>query len=489
QLLGRAMYYFVFIAQAIMVALITPAITSGAVTIEREQRSYELLVTTPLRPADLIRGKLTAAVSFVVLLLTASLPLVSLSFLVGGVSPAEIFFSYVIVALSAYVYGCIGIFWSATLRTTAAATVVTYLTVLSIFVLTLFPGILAQEASNSGVRGASVFPFQSINPVMATFRAVQPEYFFNTELPSWLPAAVLNLLVGMLIANLAMGRLEHFEPPRPAWTRLCSTLLWCAFCLALFAPVLGGLLRTFNRQGTLDDPFAAILIGMLFLVCIVTPVFNTGDLFVRRGESALRRYLKGFLPHRAFGNDLSSGFPLVMGWTLFLLALIPIAIVFAGKQSLFDPGALYLKGALVVLAVAIGLAGIGNILSVLVPSRWAACVLTYLAAVVLMLLPHFVLFSWYPLNGRQQPPAAVWQLLYLLPYEAMQQISTAGGWVGRRPPLLFEGIVPFWLVTTLFYLCVGAACFAWSAFRIRQVGDRLQQKMETAEQAFHGAAA
>src|SRR5207244_1177935 len=88
--LGRAIYFFAFIAQAIMVALITPAITAGTVTIEREQRSYELLAATPLRPSDIVRGKLTAAVSFVVLLLTASLPLVSLAFLVGGVSPAEI---------------------------------------------------------------------------------------------------------------------------------------------------------------------------------------------------------------------------------------------------------------------------------------------------------------------------------------------------------------------------------------------------------------
>ena len=79
--LGRNMFLFVFIAQSIMAALITPAITSGTVTIA----AGAALLRAPGHDAAPARGfdprKLAAAVSFVVLLLTASLPLVSLSFL------------------------------------------------------------------------------------------------------------------------------------------------------------------------------------------------------------------------------------------------------------------------------------------------------------------------------------------------------------------------------------------------------------------------
>src|SRR5206468_4235891 len=132
----------------------------------------------------------------------------------------------------------------------------------------------------------------------------------------------------------------------------------------------------------------------LIFICLVVPVFNTGDLIVRRGESALGRYLSGFLPHRMFAADLSSGFSLTVAWTLFLLALVPFGMWTTGKWGLFHPAAVWLPAAVLCLAVAAGLAGIGNFLSVTLPSRWAACVLTYLAGVMLTLLPWFVRLVW-----------------------------------------------------------------------------------------------
>ena len=101
---GRTLFQVLFSFQAGLVALITPALTSGAVTIEREQQTYQMLATCGLKPRHVIWGKLTAAVAFVALLLTSSLPLVSLSFLLGGVSPGEVFGTYLSLALSAFVF-------------------------------------------------------------------------------------------------------------------------------------------------------------------------------------------------------------------------------------------------------------------------------------------------------------------------------------------------------------------------------------------------
>lgn len=483
--LGRQIYYFVFIAQAIMVALITPAITAGTVSIEREQRSYELLVTTPLRPVDVIRGKLAAAVSFVVLLLTASLPLVSISFLVGGVSPAEIFFSYLLVALGAFVYGSIGIFWSATLRTTAAATVVTYLTVLSLFILTMVPGMIAQGAGMAGGGTGSLpeAPFQSLNPLTATLRAVHPEYLFQAQIPTWISGALLNLLMGMLIANAAMARLEHFMPPPPHWMRLCGTLLWGAFSLFLFGPILGGLSRSWTGVQPVRESIALLVGVALVLVGLFTPVYNTGDLIIRRHESPLARYLRGFLPFRLFGNDLSCGFPLVLVWTLFILALLPIGAVATGKAVLFNQAGTFVPGAILTISVIIGLAGIGNFLSVTLPSRWAACILTYLAGLVAMVLPYFSLLPWYNLSTKPKTPQLIWQVLYFVPFEALYHLGNPSTFLANRPPLVFGPGVPVWFVTSVLYLGLGALCFLLTAARIHKVGNHLQQQMAAKEKA------
>ena len=470
--LGRSIYYFVFIAQALMVALITPAITAGTLTIEREQRSYELLVTTPLRPADLVRGKLAAAVAFVLLLLTASLPLVSMSFLVGGVSPAEIFFSYVIIGCSAFVYGAVGIFWSATLRTTAAATVVTYLTVLSLFILTSVPGMIGASAAISGGKPDVGIPFQSVNPISATFRALQPEYFFAVQFPSWVSSVILNLLLGLVISVGAMGRLEHFDPPAPGWLRGLSTLLWCSFVSFLFGAVIGGASPNWNAAN-FREPTGWILIWMLVLVALVTPVLNTGDLVLRRGESALGRYLTGLLPHRALANDLSSGFPLVLAWGVFLFALLPIGLQSTGKLSLVPIVGMLMPGLILSAVVYSALAGVGNLLSVTLPSRWAACVLTYLFGVVTMLLPYFTLFPWFQTNRPRT--LQLWhQVLYLVPFEGLNQLIAPDTYLAERPPLLLGAAVPVWLITSILYAVIAVACFALTAGFVARAGRRLE---------------
>ena len=469
--LGKSIYAFVFIAQSIMVALITPALTAGQVTIEREQRSYELLVTTPLRPVDIIRGKLTAAVSFVVLLLTSSLPLVSLSFLVGGVSPAEIFFSYLIIALSAFVYGALGIFWSATLRTTAASTAVTYLSVLSLFILSSIPGSMAGMGA-----GNTEVPFRSLNPISACFHAVQNEQLFNILAPSWISAAVLLLLTGMLIGNAAMARLEHFEPPWPFWTRFLSTLLWCAFTIALFGPMVGSAAKSWNNAAAVNDWTGGLLITALVLASLITPILNTGDLVVRRGESAVGRYLSGFFPLRAFKDDLACGMPLTLFWLFFALALVPAGIWLVGKARMFAPGDIFVPGALLCVSVIAGLAGVGHLLSVVLPSRWAACVLTYLFGVLVMVLAWFPRQYWGQSTTHEaQGPDLLGQVLYLVPFEALIQLRNPKGFWVNHPEMVFGREVPLWVVTTGIYLFLAAGCFLITALRIDREGKMLQQ--------------
>ena len=53
---------------------------------------------------------------------------------VGGVSPGEVFGTYLSLALAAFVFGSIGILCSASIRSTAAVTVATYAAVILLFV-------------------------------------------------------------------------------------------------------------------------------------------------------------------------------------------------------------------------------------------------------------------------------------------------------------------------------------------------------------------
>ncbi len=121
--IGKAIFITVMLATLVQVCVITPALTAGAISGEKERQSYDLLITTLLSPLQIILGKLTSALAFAMLLIFASLPMAGLSFLFGGVSGTELVIGVIGLAATAICYATIGVFWSTVMRSTLAATV------------------------------------------------------------------------------------------------------------------------------------------------------------------------------------------------------------------------------------------------------------------------------------------------------------------------------------------------------------------------------
>src|SRR4051794_7233660 len=130
QHVGRDLLYAIVIFETLLVIFLAPAFTVGAISGERERQTFDLLMTTLLRPRAIVLGKMSAALAFLLVLILAVAPLESLAFMFGGVSPEEIAGSLVVLAFSALLYGSVGFFWSSLMRSTVAATVLTYGTLL-----------------------------------------------------------------------------------------------------------------------------------------------------------------------------------------------------------------------------------------------------------------------------------------------------------------------------------------------------------------------
>jgi ABC-2 type transport system permease protein len=460
---GQVFYRTLFVAQALMIALITPAITAGAITLEREQRTYEMVTLTLLRPRDIIAGKLAAATAFVALLLTSSLPLVSLSFLLGGVSPGELFFTYLALAVSALLFGAIGIFWSAAIRSTAAATVITYATVFGFFLTTYVVTVLPWMAGPSWTNDT---PFRSLNVIGAVFNSVGAETFFRTHLPSWLTAVTLNLLLALLMANLAMSRLEHFADARPVPIRMLATALWVLFLLALFGNVMGRpSTALFSAQDAAQLVVLLTLIGLALLL-FVLPLFATGEV-----AGSPLAYLRGMLPHRVLAGDLPAGVPLLALWLLVPFVLVAAGFVLMDHAAFLPVTDVLLPLAAVSFAVVSGFTAVGHFFSVLLPSRWAAMAMTYLTIISLTLLPYLSLLGWYDSGTGPAQPRLATQFLYLVPFMAFQEQGWQSGFWRSAPPMWF-GQTPFWIVTTGVYmvltLTMGTAILALLAARHRR---------------------
>ena len=126
QLVGKVVFGGVVGVELFMVSFIAPAFTAGAISGERERQTYELLRTTLMPARSLVLGKLTSALSFIVLLLFIALPVQSLTFLLGGVALEEVLIALAILLSTALASGAAGIFFSALMRRTLSASVATY---------------------------------------------------------------------------------------------------------------------------------------------------------------------------------------------------------------------------------------------------------------------------------------------------------------------------------------------------------------------------
>lgn len=137
-IVGQAIFAMLSVFQLMLVAFLAPAFTTGAISLEREKATLDLLITTPLRPGAIVVGKLLSALAFVVLMIVAGIPVSALVLMYGGAAVEDIVRAQIVLFAAAIGFGVIGLFCSALIKRTQSATVVAYSTVLFLTVGTFF---------------------------------------------------------------------------------------------------------------------------------------------------------------------------------------------------------------------------------------------------------------------------------------------------------------------------------------------------------------
>lgn len=112
--------------QYALICFIAPALAAGTISGERERQTLNILLTTQLSPRRIILSKLVTSLSFMFLLIVASLPLYSFVFLYGGVSPSQIFSMILFFAINIMFFGSLGIFCSTWVKRTGVSTIIAY---------------------------------------------------------------------------------------------------------------------------------------------------------------------------------------------------------------------------------------------------------------------------------------------------------------------------------------------------------------------------
>lgn len=169
---GRAIFQWLLFFMLLLVCFIVPGLTAGAISGERERQTMVALQLTLLRPRSIVAGKLLASLAFVVLLIIASLPLVTVPFLVGGVALPEVVKGLWMVLATAVTLACLTLACSAVLRRTQAATVVAYGLTLGLVLGTLLVYGAQQVPRQVGTPRPKPW-ILALNPFAATADVVQ----------------------------------------------------------------------------------------------------------------------------------------------------------------------------------------------------------------------------------------------------------------------------------------------------------------------------
>lgn len=123
---GKVIFASVLGIQAFLVVFIGPAFTTGSISGEKERQTFDLLRTTLLSANAFVMGKLLSALSYVFLLIFASVPLQSIAFLLGGVALSELLVAQLLIIVSAVAFALVGLYFSSIMRSTLASSIVTF---------------------------------------------------------------------------------------------------------------------------------------------------------------------------------------------------------------------------------------------------------------------------------------------------------------------------------------------------------------------------
>jgi len=317
-----------------LIALIAPALTANAITLERERKTMDLLLATPLTARQLLVGKLLGSFAFIVLLLALTLPVSAVSVLLGGVSFPELLKAYLLIACGGLVLCAIALFSSVYARNSTLAVLWSYLRVAG-FLLATGVLIALQDVLAMGGRGAGAlnlaFPQVLLNPFAAPFVADLQVDFVRWQVPAWIVGVVLCLLFTRLTLTAAARKVGLYDKDMLPSARRQLMLLFPLNMLLCVLPLLargGGA----GRIGGMEYVLVVVplcVAPFLMLAAWIAPFGQDGD--TPCPDDGM------FKPSRMFTAAPSGAMPFL--WTVWLLTVGALILILyqSGIPAIMDP--------------------------------------------------------------------------------------------------------------------------------------------------------
>lgn len=250
---GQVLFFGLAFIELLIMAAITPSVTAGTISGERERETYEMLLATPLHPASILWGKLVSAMGYVFLMLFAAIPLSSIVFLFGGVSLRDMLKTLVVLLVVMILFGVTGIFMSALFGRSGRATAMAYLAIL---LLILGPILIMIGAGVMAQGDPPRWPMM-LSPISALASAMSPSINPNSI------SGLFWMLSGPISWIMGSAPVSYDSIPRPIYHYSVPIFLGISFILYLVATHLVRPSRRWRIEWAELVMIVVVLIGLV----------------------------------------------------------------------------------------------------------------------------------------------------------------------------------------------------------------------------------
>jgi len=138
------LYPVLAVTQLLILALIVPVRTASAISGEKERQTFDIMMTTSMTPFSIVMGKVMTAIVQSMFFVIASMPIMALSFVIGGMSWSYLFWFLGVALLMSFFAASIGIFCSSLCKRSVGAVIMAYGFYLIFLVGTALPMLIAE---------------------------------------------------------------------------------------------------------------------------------------------------------------------------------------------------------------------------------------------------------------------------------------------------------------------------------------------------------
>lgn len=219
------LYPTLAVTQLVILGIVVPVRTAASISGERERQTFDIMMTTGMTPFSVVMGKVATAIIQSMLFVVASMPVMALPFIIGGMSWGYLFCFLGLALLISFFSASIGILCSSICRKSISAVIMSYGFYLIFFIGTFLPYYLYMIVeeyryfNNSSYAqprrmGENLILFMLLNPILYLV-----EFFIRVMTG--------DSMVESLFDSGISSDLLKFVMDKDRWM-ICSTILFVA---------------------------------------------------------------------------------------------------------------------------------------------------------------------------------------------------------------------------------------------------------------------